>query len=77
MDRQPIETAPLPALQLTPRQRQVVELYSAGKMQKEIANELGITIHTVWFLLSTARKKLGVRNTRQLVALYSATVVNP
>lgn len=56
---------------LTARQRQVVDLYASGMLQKEIAAELGVTIHTVWNTLAKARLNYGARNTRHLIQLLA------
>ncbi|CAG0983112.1 partial Putative HTH-type transcriptional regulator YhjB, partial [Rhodocyclaceae bacterium] len=47
---------------LTGRQRQILELLRAGKVNKEIANELGIGLGTVKQHVVAIFKKLKVRN---------------
>ena len=54
--------------QLTPRQRQILELLKAGKVNKEIANELGIGLGTVKQHMVALFKKLGVRNRTMAVS---------
>lgn len=52
-----------PALDdLTPRQRQIVELLRAGKVNKEIARELGIGVGTVKQHVVTLFRRLNVSN---------------
>src|SRR5690348_13970365 len=48
---------------LTPRQRQVCELAAAGKVNRQIAQELFLSVKTVETHLAAGYKKLGV-NTR-------------
>jgi DNA-binding CsgD family transcriptional regulator len=61
-------------LQLTPREREVLELVAQGASNKRIAYELGMTRHTVKFHLRGIFRRLGVTNrteaaTRYLMAL--------
>jgi len=56
--------------QLTPRERQVLELVVAGKLNKTIADALGISIKTVELHRSNMMSKLGVRNVPDLVKLF-------
>jgi DNA-binding NarL/FixJ family response regulator len=53
---------------LTPRERAAVALLDLGRSNKAIAYELGVAPSTVSSLLSTAAKRLGVTNTRGLIA---------
>lgn len=55
--------------QLTPRERQVMELVVAGKLNKIVADELGISIKTVELHRANMMGKLGVRNLPDLVRL--------
>jgi two-component system response regulator FixJ len=55
--------------QLTPRERQVMELVVAGKLNKVVADELGISIKTVELHRANMMTKLGVRNLPDLVRL--------
>ena len=59
---------------LTPSERRVAELAAAGKSNKEIAQELVITIHTVERHLSRAYAKLGIRSRGQLAARLAKSV---
>jgi DNA-binding NarL/FixJ family response regulator len=53
------ERLPPPAKRLSPRERQVVDLATGGRSQKEIAFELGLADATVRVLHARAMKKLG------------------
>ncbi|WP_221047276.1 helix-turn-helix domain-containing protein [Methylogaea oryzae] len=54
--------------ELSPRQRQILELLKAGKVNKEIANELGIGLGTVKQHVVALFKKLHVRNRTMAVS---------
>ena len=51
---------------LTPRQREVLQLIAEGKMAKEIAYILGISVKTAEFHKSTIMQTLGLRSTAEL-----------
>lgn len=53
---------------LTPRERQVCEGIIQGKCNKEIANELDISVTTVKFHVQSVLKKLGVSSRLQILA---------
>jgi DNA-binding NarL/FixJ family response regulator len=55
-----------PAGELTPAERRVAQLASEGLANKEIAQRLVVTVHTVEVHLSHAYAKLGVRSRTQL-----------
>jgi DNA-binding CsgD family transcriptional regulator len=55
---------------LTPAERRVVELAIDGRSNKEIANSLFVTVHTVEAHLTHAYAKLGVRSRSQLARVY-------
>lgn len=57
-----------PQPELTPRQRQILELLQAGKVNKEIANELGIGVGTVKQHVVALFKRLNVRNRTMAVS---------
>lgn len=57
------------AAQLTRRELEVVGRAAAGCATKEIAHELSISHHTVGTVLTSARRKLGVRSRVKLVEL--------
>ena len=54
---------------LSPRERQVMELVIAGKMNKSIANDLEISVKTVEMHRSHLMKKLRVESLVELVRL--------
>ncbi|WBU37749.1 LuxR C-terminal-related transcriptional regulator [Homoserinibacter sp. YIM 151385] len=51
---------------LTPREREVAELAAAGRLNREIADELHVAVKTVEYHLARALAKLGLRSRRQL-----------
>lgn len=53
--------------ELTPRERQIVQLLAEGKSNKEIASMLGIALHTVVTHRSNIMHKLEVHTISQLV----------
>ncbi len=55
---------------LTPQQFRVLELLARGKLNKQIAAELGITEQTTKAHVSAALAKLGARNRTQATLLY-------
>jgi DNA-binding NarL/FixJ family response regulator len=57
-------------VQLTPRERDVVRRVIAGRRNREIADELGLTEQTIKNVLSTAYGKCHVRNRLELL-LYA------
>jgi DNA-binding CsgD family transcriptional regulator len=69
--------APGPSLDdLTPRQRQIVELLRAGKVNKEIARELGIGVGTVKQHVVTLFRRLNVSN-RTMAVMALAGQASP
>jgi len=54
---------------LSPRERQVLDKVAAGKLNKTIADELGISIKTVEMHRSNIMRKLGARSVAELVRL--------
>jgi DNA-binding CsgD family transcriptional regulator len=57
--------------ELTPTERDVVELAAGGRANKEIARALHLAVHTVEVHLSRSYSKLGVRSRAQLAARLS------
>jgi len=51
---------------LTPRQREVLQLVAEGKTGKEIASALGISVKTVEFHKSAIMQELGLRSVAEL-----------
>ena len=64
---------PRVAGELTPAERRVVELAAEGLSNKEIAQTLFVTVHTVELHLSHAYAKLGVRSRSQLARRVAAS----
>ncbi|HYN91177.1 MAG TPA: response regulator transcription factor [Thermoleophilaceae bacterium] len=56
-----------PAEQLTPREREVLQLLAEGKAMKEVAAILGITPRTVAFHKYRIMGSLGIRSSAELV----------
>lgn len=54
---------------LTPRQKQIVRLILAGKVNKEIAHELNIGYQTVRNQLAAAYSVLGIKSSRQIIPI--------
>jgi DNA-binding CsgD family transcriptional regulator len=57
---------------LTPSERRVAELAAAGRTNREIANELFVTVKAVEWHLGNAYRKLDVRGRGQLAAVLGA-----
>lgn len=55
--------------QLTPRERDVLQLIAGGKSNKEAGRELGISPRTVEVHRARVKEKLGARNTADLVRI--------
>lgn len=55
---------------LTPRESEVIALVGDGKINKEIADTLGMSLNTVKFHLSNAMQKLDARTRAQAVAIW-------
>lgn len=64
-----ISANPLVTEKLTPRERQVLELVVAGKLNKTIADVLGISIKTVELHRSNLMQKLGARNVAEVIRI--------
>jgi len=58
---------------LTPSERRVAQLAAAGHTNREIANELFVTIKAVEWHLGNAYRKLDIRSRRQLAAALGVT----
>jgi FixJ family two-component response regulator len=57
---------------LSPRERQVMELAAAGKMNKQIAGDLNISLVTVKIHRGAAMRKMGARTLADLVRMAEA-----
>lgn len=55
---------------LSPREREILELMRAGRTDKEIAQELGVSFWTVRTHIGALLRKLGVRNRTEAVAAH-------
>lgn len=66
-DRMKDDPPPNPA-QLSPREREVLSLVADGRMNKEIAEQLSISVRTVERYRATIMNKLGLHNRAELVA---------
>lgn len=60
------EAKELGGVSLTPRESEVVELVVRGCSNREIASELGISVHTVRSYLQTVTMKFGVSSRHRL-----------
>jgi len=58
---------------LTRREREVLDLTSAGLSNSEVARRLAVSIHAVKFHLSSIFRKLDVANRTEAAALYFST----
>ena len=56
--------------ELTPAERRVAELVAAGRTNREVAETLVLSVHTVEAALTQAYRKLGVRSRTELARLY-------
>ncbi len=68
-DKYPTAQPSDPDIQITKREREILELISAGNSTKEIAKTLGISPKTVEFHRANLLKKYGARTSSQLVAM--------
>jgi FixJ family two-component response regulator len=62
---------------LDARERQIVELVAAGKTNRMIGKELGISVRTVENRRAKIKRKLGVESRADLMALAAATSFAP
>jgi len=58
------------SVHLSPRERQILELMRAGRTDKEIAQQLGVSFWTVRTHIGALLRKLGVRNRTEAVAAH-------
>lgn len=58
-----------PSVKLTEKQMAVFKAFCGGKLQKEIALDLGVKANTIGSHMKQIRKKFGVRTNRQLFAM--------
>ena len=68
LDVRELQTDPI--LQLTKRERALLEALSKGLTNRELARDFAISDNTVKFHLSNLFEKLGVKNRAQAIAFY-------
>jgi len=61
-----------PAIQLAPRESEVLSLFKQGLSEKEAAGRLGISRHTVHVYVKSLYRKLGVNSRAELMSLWIA-----
>ena len=61
------DVIPMPEVKLTRREMEIARLTAQGKLNKEIADELGISVGTVSVHKNNLFRKLGIGNTVELV----------
>ena len=62
----PRQPTPTPAVTLSLRQREVLQLVAEGKSNKEIASTINVTVKTIEFHKARISKELGVHTTAEL-----------
>jgi FixJ family two-component response regulator len=62
---------------LSPRERQVMALVAAGKMNKQVAGDLSLSEITVKIHRGSAMRKMGARTLADLVRMAEALGVRP
>jgi DNA-binding NarL/FixJ family response regulator len=70
---QMLKTMPVPDdknVELSDRERQVMEAIAAGQLYKQISDQLGVSIHTVRSYIRRIYEKLHVRTRTEAVAKY-------
>jgi DNA-binding NarL/FixJ family response regulator len=68
-----LQSMPIPTdvtVDLSDRERQVLEAMAAGQLYKQIADDLGVSIHTVRSYIRRIYEKLHVRTRTEAVAKY-------
>ena len=63
---------PVPAVPLTAREREIVDLLAQGLAPKQIAHAAGRSVDTVYEQIRSAKRKVDARTTDQLVVLVLA-----
>ena len=73
-----VEFVEFPEFQLNETERETLELLVTGKTNKQIARELGITIHGVKWRMTELFKKLRVKNRLMATVKYNNYLItNP
>lgn len=68
-----LKETPPPAIDLSPRERDVLELIAVGCTNKEVANKLGLSVHTIDFYAKRLYTKLSANSRTQAVNLARAS----
>lgn len=68
----PLSEHEIPRVDLTPRQVEVLQLMSMGKTNREIADELVLSVRTVERHLAEAYAKMGAHNRYEAIAMSSS-----
>jgi DNA-binding NarL/FixJ family response regulator len=68
-----LKEMPPPAIDLSPRERDVLELIAVGCTNKEVANKLGLSVHTIDFYAKRLYTKLSANSRTQAVNLARAS----
>lgn len=63
-------------MELTEKQKQICDMLVVGAGNKQIAQEMGISINTVKMCLLTIMKKFGVKNRTELAIAYYKDINN-
>ena len=63
-----------PRQSLSPREQEVLALTARGLSNKDVAQQLAISIHGVKFHLATIYRTLGVGNRTEATAVYLMTL---
>lgn len=66
-----LATEPSPADDLAPREREVLELMASGRLYKEIADTLNISVQTVGTYTRRIYEKLQVHSRSQAIAVFN------
>jgi DNA-binding NarL/FixJ family response regulator len=56
------DSEPMGFCQLTPRQQEIVRLMGRGQTSDQIADQLGLSAHTIHFHRKSIRRRLGIRS---------------
>jgi DNA-binding NarL/FixJ family response regulator len=67
----------VPTIELTNRERRIIELLTAGASEEDAAAELGLSRRTVVYTLRTLMDRIGVENRFQLALVLGASHTIP
>ena len=68
-------TIPAPSITLTDRERRVARALCAGQCKKQIAEQLGVSLNTVFGDVSQIRNKVGAKTNEQAIYLLSFSLL--